>query len=108
MIKGSSLGAFFKQGTGKVDRFILLSCLIISSIILVFIFGICGFLGGIYGVGVGVGVGVLEEAGVCLFFGYVAAEVEESVGADEFLKDGLHFGRAEDVWGVGAFDEGGG
>lgn len=43
-MKGSSLGAFFKQGTGKVDRFILLSCLIISSIILVFIFGICGLI----------------------------------------------------------------
>lgn len=43
-MKGSSLGAFFKQGTGKVDRFILLSCLIISSIILIFIFGIYGLI----------------------------------------------------------------
>ena len=39
-MKGSSLGAFFKQGTGKVDRFILLSSLIISSIISIFIFKI--------------------------------------------------------------------
>lgn len=43
-MKGSSLGAFFKQGTGKVDRIILLSCLIISSIILVFIFGAYGLI----------------------------------------------------------------
>lgn len=43
-MKGSSLGAFFKQGTGKVDRFILLSCLIISSIISIFIFGIYGVI----------------------------------------------------------------
>ena len=43
-MKGSSLGAFFKQGTGKVDRVILLSCLIISSIILVFIFGTYGII----------------------------------------------------------------
>lgn len=43
-MKGSSLGAFFKQGTGKVDRFILLSSLIISSIISIFIFGICGLI----------------------------------------------------------------
>ena len=43
-MKGSSLGAFFKQGTGKVDRFILLACLTISSIIAVFIFGIYGVI----------------------------------------------------------------
>ncbi|MBS4958007.1 MAG: adenosylcobinamide-GDP ribazoletransferase [Clostridium sp.] len=43
-MKGSSLGAFFKQGTGKVDRVILLSSLIISSIILVFIFGTYGII----------------------------------------------------------------
>lgn len=43
-MKGSSLGAFFKQGTGKIDRFILLSFLIISSIISIFIFGICGLI----------------------------------------------------------------
>ncbi len=43
-MKGSSLGAFFKQGTGKIDRFILLSSLIISSIISIFIFGICGLI----------------------------------------------------------------
>ena len=43
-MKGSSLGAFFKQGTGKVDRVILLSCLIISSIILVDIFGAYGLI----------------------------------------------------------------
>lgn len=43
-MKGSSLGAFFKQGTGRVDRFILLSSLIISSIISIFIFGICGLI----------------------------------------------------------------
>ena len=43
-MKGSSLGAFFKQGTGKVDRFILLSSLIISSIISIFIFKIYGVI----------------------------------------------------------------
>ena len=43
-MKRSSLGAFFKQGTGKIDRFILLSSLIISSIISIFIFGICGLI----------------------------------------------------------------
>ena len=43
-MKGSSLGAFFKQGTGKVDRFILLACLTISSIIAIFIFGIYGVI----------------------------------------------------------------
>ena len=43
-MKRSSLGAFFKQGTGKVDRVILLSSLIISSIILVFIFGTYGII----------------------------------------------------------------
>ena len=43
-MKGSSLGAFFKQGTGKVDKFILLACLIISSIIAIFIFGIYGLI----------------------------------------------------------------
>ena len=43
-MKGSSLGAFFKQGTGKVDRVILLSFLIIASIILVFIFGLYGLI----------------------------------------------------------------
>ena len=43
-MKGSSLGAFFKQGTGKVDRFILLSSLIISSIISIFIFRIYGII----------------------------------------------------------------
>ena len=43
-MKGSSLGAFFKQGTGKVDRVILLSCLTLSSIILVFIFGLYGLI----------------------------------------------------------------
>ena len=43
-MKRSSLGAFFKQGTGKIDRFILLSFLIISSIISIFIFGICGLI----------------------------------------------------------------
>ena len=42
-MKGSSL-AFFKQGTGKVDRVILLSCLTLSSIILVFIFGLYGLI----------------------------------------------------------------
>ncbi|MDU4884382.1 adenosylcobinamide-GDP ribazoletransferase [uncultured Clostridium sp.] len=43
-MKGSSLGAFFKQGTGKVDRVILLSCLTLASIILVFIFGLYGLI----------------------------------------------------------------
>lgn len=43
-MKGSSLGAFFKQGTGKIDRFILLSSLILSSIVLIFIFGIYGVI----------------------------------------------------------------
>lgn len=43
-MKGSSLGAFFKQGTGRVDRFILLSSLIISSIISIFIFKIYGVI----------------------------------------------------------------
>ena len=43
-MKRSSLGAFFKQGTGKVDRFILLSSLIISSIISIFIFKIYGVI----------------------------------------------------------------
>lgn len=43
-MKGSSLGAFFKQGTGKVDKLILLSCLIISSIISIFIFKIYGVI----------------------------------------------------------------
>ncbi len=43
-MKRSSLGAFFKQGTGKIDRVILLSCLIISSIILVDIFGAYGLI----------------------------------------------------------------
>ena len=43
-MKGSSLGAFFKQGTGRVDRVILLSCLTLASIILVFIFGLYGLI----------------------------------------------------------------
>lgn len=43
-MKGSSLGAFFKQGTGKIDRFILLSSLIVSSIISMFIFGVYGVI----------------------------------------------------------------
>ena len=32
-MKGSSLGAFFKQGTGKVDRFILYYWLLLSSLL---------------------------------------------------------------------------
>lgn len=43
-MKGSSLGAFFKKGTGKADRIILLTCLIISIIISIFIFGIYGII----------------------------------------------------------------
>lgn len=43
-MKGSSLGAFFKQGTGKVDKLILLTCLIISSIIAIVILGIYGLI----------------------------------------------------------------
>ena len=43
-MKGSSLGAFFKQGTGKVDKVVLLSGLIIASLISVFIFGIYGLI----------------------------------------------------------------
>ena len=43
-MKGSSLGAFFKQGTGKVDKVVLLSGLIIASLISVFILGIYGLI----------------------------------------------------------------
>lgn len=43
-MKGSSLGAFFKQGTGKADRTILLVGLIIASIISIFIFGVHGLV----------------------------------------------------------------
>ena len=43
-MKASSLGAFFKQGTGKVDKVVLLSGLIIASLISVFIFGIYGLI----------------------------------------------------------------
>ena len=43
-MKGSSLGAFFKQGTGKVDKLILLTCLIISSIVAIVILGIYGLI----------------------------------------------------------------
>lgn len=43
-MKGSSLGAFFKQGTGKTDKAILITCLILSSIISVFVFRIYGVI----------------------------------------------------------------
>lgn len=43
-MKGSSLGAFFKQGTGKIDKAILIICLILASIVSVFIFGIHGIV----------------------------------------------------------------
>lgn len=43
-MKGSSLGAFFKQGTGKIDKVILMICLIVTSIVSVFIFGIHGIV----------------------------------------------------------------
>ncbi|MEN8076688.1 adenosylcobinamide-GDP ribazoletransferase [Clostridioides difficile] len=43
-MKGSSLGAFFKKGTGKVDKAILMICLIITSMVSVFILGIHGIL----------------------------------------------------------------
>ena len=43
-MKGSSLGAFFKQGTGKVYKLILLTCLIISSIVAIVILGIYGLI----------------------------------------------------------------
>ena len=43
-MKGSSLGAFFKQGTGKEDKAILITCLILSSIISVFVFRIYGVI----------------------------------------------------------------
>ena len=43
-MKGSSLGAFFKQGTGKVDKIILLLGLIIASVISVVIFRIYGLI----------------------------------------------------------------
>lgn len=43
-MKGSSLGAFFKQGTGKIDRFILLLFLIVSIIISIFIFKAYGLI----------------------------------------------------------------
>ena len=43
-MKASSLGAFFKQGTGKADKVVLLSGLIIASLISVFIFGIYGLI----------------------------------------------------------------
>lgn len=41
-MKGSSLGAFFKQGTGKLDKTILIICLIFSSLISIVVFGIYG------------------------------------------------------------------
>lgn len=43
-MKGSSLGAFFKQGTGKADKAILITCLILSIIISVFVFRIYGVI----------------------------------------------------------------
>ncbi len=43
-MKGSSLGAFFKRGTGDVDKVILLTSLLISSLILIFIFGVYGLI----------------------------------------------------------------
>lgn len=43
-MKGSSLGAFFKQGTGKVDKVVLLLGLIIASVISVVIFKIYGLI----------------------------------------------------------------
>ena len=43
-MKGSSLGAFFKRGTGDIDKVILLTSLLISSLILIFIFGIYGLI----------------------------------------------------------------
>lgn len=43
-MKSSSLGAFFKQGTGKVDKIILIIGLIVSSIIMVVLFGIKGII----------------------------------------------------------------
>lgn len=43
-MKSSSLGAFFKQGTGKVDKIILIIGLIVSSIIMAVLFGIKGII----------------------------------------------------------------
>ena len=43
-MKGSSLGAFFKRGTGDVDKVILLTSLLISSLILIFVFRIYGVI----------------------------------------------------------------
>ena len=43
-MKGSSLGAFFKKGTGKLDRIILIISLIVSSIISVIVFGMYGVI----------------------------------------------------------------
>lgn len=43
-MKSSSLGAFFKQGTGKVDKIILIIGLIVSSIIMIVLFGIKGII----------------------------------------------------------------
>lgn len=43
-MKGSSLGAFFKKGTGKVDRIILIISLIASSIISIIVFGVYGVI----------------------------------------------------------------
>ena len=43
-MKVSSLVAFFKSCTGDVDKVILLTSLLISSLILIFIFGVYGLI----------------------------------------------------------------
>lgn len=43
-MKESSLGAFFKQGTGKIDKIILMISLMVSSIISIAVFGVYGVI----------------------------------------------------------------
>lgn len=43
-MKGSSLGAFFKHGTGKIDKGILMICLLLSSVVLAIIFKVYGLI----------------------------------------------------------------
>ncbi len=41
-MKGSSLGAFFKKGTGTVDKVLLMVALVIASVLTVVFFGVVG------------------------------------------------------------------
>lgn len=43
-MKGSSLGSFFKQGTGKNDKDLLMLCLMISCGVAVYLFGTYGIV----------------------------------------------------------------